>query len=612
MTKPKDTGEAVVIPKEMYQDDLEEQVKNYVILSTSLPRNEYKFKHVEIPKFKSDYEQEKWEREEVRRCVNGYNGITGKMYFFFNYCYMLDVDRGRIRPDFRVCDNEWFNTLEQCSKDNWGLVCVKRRRVGASWKEAGDVVHDAMFKPFYNIGMNSKTERDSIELFKKVKFIYDNLPSFLRASTSAGNTRMSLDFAYKAKDENGNTVRKGTQSTITVVAPTDTAYEGLMLNKWICDEAGKLSNLPQLWSYTEPCLMTGVTRPGIPVLFGTSGDVGKDGAGLREMWKNADVYRLRRFFFAGWMGILTDEYGNDMKEEAIRWIVYERDRRKNLSAKQYNDFVQQFPLTVEEAFQQANEGGLGDIYKINKQKASLAENPAKKIRGSFLLKDGGDVVFRPDVKGHCIVYEHPDKELNGGYVAGCDPADHDLDDPSEASDLSLYIMKKATGLDGPKIVFEYTHRPSNLREYYKQALCALIYYNNAKVLIERNRYRMISYFDEEGFKYLLQTTPQTVTRVVGGKTNTIGVNMTPAAKELLEEMIDEYVDDYCEYIPSEELLDEFIVYGSVNTDKAMAFGICLMLLKEDKRKVQKIKGRNPNIPSVSFKKVNGRIVRVTA
>jgi hypothetical protein len=599
-----------IIPKHKYIDELEVEVARWLRITEDHPHfftNEIKHVRAKMPADLSPTQQKIWRREEIRRCKEGYNGMCGKMYFFFNYCFIKNISGGKIPPDFRVCDNAWFKEIETCHENNEGLICVKRRRVGASWKEAADVIHDAIFKPFYIIGMNSKGERDSKSLFQKVKFVYDNLPDFLRVRVMS-NTQMYMEFAYidpKTKQKKGN------QSEIIVVAPVPTAFECQMLNKWICDEAGKQPELPQMWSYTEDCMMEETVRKGIPILFGTSGDIGREGRGLVEMWRDAEIHRLRKFFFAGWMGILCDEYGNDRKEEAIRYIIYERHRRRNLSAKALNDFIQRYPLTVDEAFQQASTGGVGDIVKINSQRAALRENPPKIKRGRFGTDKDGNVKFIPDPFGEAIVYVEPEAHRHGLYVAGCDPADHD-DVFEEASDLSMYIMKKSDGADPPMIVFEYTARPANLVQYYEQAMLALTYYNNARVFVEDNRYRFIGYFKENGYGYLLQTAPQSYIRVFGGKPNKIGFHKGTATADYMEELITEYIDDYVGFIPSDELLNECIQYGSRNTDRVIAFAAALMVLKEDRRKIRTVVGGRQNYtPTYGYKRtITGQIVRV--
>lgn len=597
-----------VIPVNQYLPELEEEVKRYMLICGSLPFNSIKQEHVEIPKNLDNVGFQRWAEEEIRRCKEGYNGMPGKMYFYFNYCWIQKLGK-RIRPQFRVVDNEWFKFIEACQRSNeWGIICVKRRRVGASWKEAADALHDCLFNTYYNVGMNSKTDRDSILLFQKVKFLYDNLPAFLRVPTTAGNTKSNIDFSYYIRDAQNNKLRRGNRSTIVAVAPTDNAYEGMMLNKWVCDEAGKLRNLATLWAYTEDCLMQETRRVGIPILFGTAGDIGAEGKDLEYMWQNAHLYKLKRFFFSGWMGLNCDEFGNDDRENCIRWVVYERFRRQALRVEELNTFIQKYPLTVAEAFTVTTAAGVGNLVKIRAQMQSLFDNPPEKVHGFFRWKKEGGVMWIPDARGKVIIYEQPHQGVDGLYVAGCDPADHD-EVFDEASDLSMFILKRQRGTEPPKIVCEYTDRPSDVIEYYEQALMALIYFSNAKVLIERNRYMMIKHFDTMGYKYMMARTPSTVNRIFGTKTNTLGIQMTPAAKEYLKGLIAEYVEDYCGFIPSRALLEEFLYFGARNTDKAMAFGIALIYLQDYKNPAYTKAERVSRTPHFGFVNNNGRIER---
>jgi hypothetical protein len=564
------------IPKNKYLPELEKRVQEYLLIAPKFPENKIKYVRIRIPEFKTAEDHKAFWFEEFRRCREGHNGLCGKMYFFFNYCWIENIGGGKIKPEFRVVDSIWFDFIERAQKTKeWGIVCVKRRRVGASWKEAADVLHDVLFNKHFHVGMNSKRDTDSVLLFRKVKFLYNNLPEEMRVRTTA-SSRMFMDFSYK----NPITGRKeGQQSDIIVTAPTDSAFESMMLNKWVCDEAGKIPNLPQMWSFTEDCLMQETKRVGIPIIFGTSGDVGKEGAGLKEMWDNAEVYKLKRFFFAGWMGLAVDEFGNDQIEEAIRWIIYKRREKEKLNAKFYNDFVQKYPLTIEEAFTDNTISGLGDPVKIQAQISTLQLNPPIATRGFFKEEEHtGNVIWTPDRNGACIIYKHPEKLKK--YVAGSDPADID-DVFNESSDLSTYILSMHDGLSRPEIVFEYTDRPRELNLYYEQVVLAARYYNDSKVLIERNKGgRMISYFKDKGFNYLLMATPQEIKRLIPGKVISIGVHMDTYAKEFMRGAVTEYIDNHSDLIPSIPLLKELLAFGTKNTDKAMAFGIAIMALKE--------------------------------
>lgn len=608
MSKKEEKDDKVLdIPFDKRIPELEEQVKRYMSLSIDLPENKKIHKRAVIPKrFTSDLEKKKFYVGEISKCINGNDDMNGKMYFWFNYVHIeaLGASSGKIRPDYRVADHMWFNAIESAVKNERGLVCVKRRRAGFSWKAAADALHDILFNKGFHVGMNSKTERDSVFLYKKVLFIYDNLPSFLKARIGS-RRNLSLAFFIKTKDEMGNTVQKGLNSMITVVPPTDSAYEGLMLGKWICDEAGKIPNLPQIWAYTEDCLMRETRRVGTPIVFGTSGDIGKDGAGLLDMWENSEVYRLDRFFFAGWMGLDSDEFGNDNKEKCIRWIVYERDRRKTISKKFQNDFIQKYPLTPAEAFNQFVQAGVGDVDSIKLQLSGLSSNPAKERRGRFIMTAEEQVKFVVDALGPVIIFEEPDPLQV--YVSGCDPADHD-DAVLGSSNMSFHIIKKQAGTVGPKIVLEYVDRPAKANDYYTQVAMALIYYNKTKVLIERNRYRMISYFEETGQKYLLSTTPTGISRVFSIQSNVIGIHMSTDVKTYMEELITWYTQEYCDLIPSKDLLQEFLDYGSRNTDRVFSFGLSLMMLKEDKR-LSKDAVKNV-APKFTYRVVGGKMVRV--
>jgi hypothetical protein len=600
----------VIIPKSKRIVEIESMIEYFMNSTPNLPLNKIKFKRVIHPKFTSDEERRVYFIEEIKRCKYGYKGMCGKMYFFYNYVYMQNL-KGKIRPEYRVADNEWFRTLTEAEESNeWGIVCVKRRRCGMSWKEAADIIYDMIFKTFYNVGANSKTERDSIVFFRKMLFIYENLPEEMKANIGS-KSGMHVEFFRVDKDNAGNKVRRGNQNDLMIVPPTDSAYEGMMLNKWVCDEAGKIRNLTQMWSYTEDCLMQETKRIGTPVLFGTSGDITKDGQGLCEKWDNADIYKLRRFFFAGWMGLAVDEFGNDRKEDAIRWILYTRKDKEALDKKQYIDFIQRYPLTPSEAFSKYSSEGLGDPVTLNNHMESLRLNPPIERRGSFHFDEDWNVKFIPAKFGPVIIYEDPSDNPNDTYIGGVDPADHD-NVTNTTSDLSLHILKESDGLSPARLVCEYVDRPNNLTEYYNQGICIAIYYNDCKLLIEDNRYRMISHFEYMGFKSLLHYSPPTLNRLFKTKPTKLGVRMSNDVKTYMEGIIDEYLENSTEDIPSIQLIQEFMEYGSRNTDRVMSFGIALMLARSRERRI--VNKRNAAIsaritPSFSYKRDSSGNVR---
>lgn len=413
-----------IVHPSQYNPEYEKEVAEYMAKVVPLPKVTKKYKREAPPKFNNDYERELWEREEIRRCRVGYDGLPGKFYFYYNYVFIQKIEGGRIRPEFRGADLEWFRFVEdiQYKQKGWGIICIKRRRVGASWKEAADMLHDIIFNSHFHVGMNSKTEIDSMELFKKVSFVFDHLPSFLRPRVaSKANDSLTLGISYV--DKEGNKRVKGHQSYIVSKAPTQSAFEGFMLNKWIGDESGKVQNLLQMFAFTEDTMMDEYRRTGMPILFGTVGEVDGKGAGIFELWENAEAYNLKRFFFKGWMGLFVDQYGNDRIEESIRYIVYERKNQEKRGKKAYNDFLQRYPLDEDDAFAISTDGGLGDPAARNRQRGILMTDPPKVNRGYYDYKhllNKGEPLFIADANGPVFMWESPE-DLIDAYAAGCLP-----------------------------------------------------------------------------------------------------------------------------------------------------------------------------------------------
>jgi len=96
------------------------------------------------------------------------------------------------------------------------------------------------------------------------------------------------------------------------------------------------------------------------------------------------------------------------------------------------------------------------------------------------------VRFKADPKGHIVILEHPirtekNEAVRNMYVAGVDGIDLGKEDTSDQtrnpSNFAVVIMKRASGIEEPKIVAIYKDRPDKLREAHLQTLRLLWYYN---------------------------------------------------------------------------------------------------------------------------------------
>lgn len=601
-----------IIPLNEYVPELEDDVKFHVarITAAGVPRVTKKYNHIEIPDFKDDtYARKQWELEEIRRCIHGFDNLPGKFYYYFNHCKIEHKSRGLIRPDFRTIDLEWFKFVEECQKSKkYGIVAIKRRQIGQSWKAAADILHDCSFNSFFKVGMNSKSEEDSRGMFENVKLIHQELPEFLRPVATASNRRDKMVFARKDKDAAGNPKMVGTQSSIISVAPTIAAHAGKRYGKLVIDEAGEQCDLLAMWAKSEPCITQDAVRTGALQIFGTVGDITKNGKGLMELWKNAKSYDLKQFGIWGYNAMFCDDFGNDLLEEGVRYIIYKRKSLEGAARRVRDEFFQMFPLNENDAFLNVNVSGIGNPKLISDQYLRICDNPPERRVGKMRRNTDNSVDFVPDPNGKVVVYELPVKGLKNAYVAGADPADHEnVDKSRDTSNLALSIVAKAYGSSPPRLVLEYVDRPAKLDEWFREAAMCLQWYNGTKVLAEDNRARMVNYF-ETNFPELLAMTPRSINSVRKGVEMKYGIKMTAERKEQMKGVIEDFIDNYSEMIPSKRLLEEFRSFGSdhADDDLAIAFGWALILLQGDKS-TPKGEGAVSDIPTATLKKHNGVI-----
>lgn len=605
-----------IIPQNEYKEELEKQVAYH--LSTAIQPtfvSKKRYTPEKYPeKFRDKREETEYQIEMINRLRNGYDGLSAKGWGFINFAKIRNPEKGKISPTFMVCQEDYFRKVEALQANpGRGLVGYKRRRVGYSTIGSWDVWHDCATKPFYQIGMNSFKEDKSRELFKHVKFIHQNVPGWLRPTATSTDRRDYMEFSWNDKDENGNRIKKGNQSWILSTSGEPNSHEGAAYSKLFIDEAGKQEHLLELWQYSEDCLRINTRRVGVPIIAGTVGNIDKDGKGLLEMYKNSDAYKLDKFCFHGYNGLLIDEFGNDLIEESIRWIIYEREQLKSAKRSYLETHYQKYPLNEKEAFNQVSSGGVGNIILINDQITRLYQKPPEVRQGWMRPSPDGGVDFVPNPNGKILVYEMPDHTRKNAYVAGADPADSD-DKKKKAgkdvSDLALAIVAKPFGVQAPKLVLEYVDRPEKLDSFFEQSAMALRWYNNTKVLVEDNRARMINYFKAH-YPHLLPLVPVSILTAKTGFEMKNSITMTEARKQQIMGLAEDNIDNYSQYIPSIKLLEQHKVFGDLHADDdlAMAFFLALVMLQADKRPAGTADPKPPT--SHRYEHVQGMIKLVT-
>ena len=101
-------------------------------------------------------------------------------------------------------------------------------------------------------------------------------------------------------------------------------------------------------------------------------------------------------------------------------------------------------------------------------------------------------------------------------------------------------------------------------------------YYNAKMLVEYTKIGILDYFKRMNALKYLKEKPESAHNPGTKTRNRYGVHMNKQVKSLMEDVIDDYIRESWQDIWFMDLLDELASYGTKNTDRAMAFGMCLL------------------------------------
>ena len=101
-------------------------------------------------------------------------------------------------------------------------------------------------------------------------------------------------------------------------------------------------------------------------------------------------------------------------------------------------------------------------------------------------------------------------------------------------------------------------------------------YYNAKMLVEYTKIGILDYFKRMNALKYLKEKPESAHNPGTKTRNRYGVHMNKQTKALLEDLIDDYIREHYDDIWFLDIIDELQQYGMRNTDRAMAFGLCLI------------------------------------
>lgn len=565
-----------------------------------------------------------WEEQDYY-CKNGFtpkgmSKITGKHYFYLNIWkieVMVDFVSKRKElgsPWYRQLDDTYFKMFQECKTDGTGMIIIKARDKGFSEMNAVTTGHEWTMYPDSNSGIAAGLDASAQTIFRKIKKGIYNLPKEYKHHVNLNNDRLLTSGIQISKEE-----VLGYDSKIhcrTMLNPN--VFKGERLGVMVFEEAGEFKSLLEAYEASKACFMSGAVQYGVPIIGGTGGDIDKSSADFKTMWYEHKDFNLRRLFIPAsecLMGTPDDETavffdkmtGKSDRDKAKAFLEEER-RQKSSSGnkKAYNLHIQNYPLSVNEAFMKTKDS-IFDLDVINYQLQELRENHEligavesgdlewddrghekmlseitdrkQKIKYRILHKI--PVKFTSNKSGVYKILAHPQPHLKGLDIGGVDSFDAKKTG-TKGSEGSAIIYRNFHNVDslGNCPIADFTNRTSNHYDFYEGTLKLAVYYG-CEMLIEHTKINILDFYEDvHAWKYLKER-PETIHSKNSVANNKYGVNMTKDIKARMIELMDYEIKEHGEKINFEDLLSELADFGDRNTDRAMAYGICLLHKKDN-------------------------------
>jgi len=560
--------------------------------------------YTDAPYGSKDY-NDYWDIQE-HRVLNGYTvggiRITGRHYFYLNFCLIkarpIDPNTGAEKigenrkiitlPRFLDHNYYWFNEFEQCAAEGpysqnqkHGMIIAKSRRKGFTYQVTGGVYsYNYNFIPA-SMNILAAYEKGHYKVtLDGIHFSINHVNRITDWGKKQGKLSKRDHFRASFLMRNPGTgvdVEDGYMSEIQAVSFKDNPFKSIGESTDLMgfEEAGKFEHLLTAYTISEPTFRDGDIMTGIPLIWGTGGDMEKGTADFAEMFYNPEPYGLKSYENiydenatgdCGWFvddmwyypGSVTkkhfingkektittpfvDAQGNSNRQEAEDSLDEKRIKRRKGSRSAYNKFITQQPKNPAEAFLRV-QGTMFDTIRASARLSQILTNRAKYVdsiwnanlvvdptnqRIKFEYNNEGIALHDFPIKdnkrsGMIEIYEPPVADeagevMSGRYIASIDPYD---DDESTTSSVgSILVLDLLTD----RIVCQYKGRPPTADQFFETCRRILKYYN-AVANYERNKKGFYGYLYNRNQLHLLVDEPEILKDKGISKANTFGNN----------------------------------------------------------------------------------------
>jgi hypothetical protein len=195
-------------------------------------------------------------RQEYLKCAQD------PVHFMRKYCYIQHPQRGRIQFNLFPFQDKVLTLW----RDNPYSIILKSRQLGISTLSAGYSLWLMIFHKDKNILCIATKQDTAKNMVTKVKFMYENLPSWLKID---------------APENNKLTLRLSNGSQIKATSASSDAGRSEAVSLLLIDEAAFIENIGEIWASAQQTLATGGGCIALSTPYGT-------GNWFHQTWTRAE------------------------------------------------------------------------------------------------------------------------------------------------------------------------------------------------------------------------------------------------------------------------------------------------------------------------------------
>jgi hypothetical protein len=457
-------------------------------------------------------------RQEYLKCA------SDPVHFMKKYCFIQHPQRGRVIFNLYPFQEKVLNLFN----DNPYSIILKSRQLGISTLSAGYSLWLMLFHKDKNILCIATKQETARNMVTKVKFMFDNLPSWLKI-TAPENNKLSLRLS------------NGSQIKATSAASDAGRSEAVSL--LIVDEAAFIDNIGEIWASAQQTLATGGGAIVLSTPYGTG-----------------------NWFHKTWVSAENQE--NDFLPIKLPWFVHpERDQTWR---NRQDELLGDPRMAAQEC--DCDFSTSGDVVFYGEWIDFIKETTIK------------DPSERRGVDQNLWIWEPADYSRE--YMIVADVARGDGKDFSACHVMDVQTNTQVAEYKGQMPPKEFGYFLTGLATEYNNALLvvenASIGWATLDAIIERG-YRNLYHSPKSD-----QLTAQSYLRVYEGNSEmTPGFTMSMRTRPLCVNKMREFIGDRSVTIRSKRLLEEMKVFiwrngrpeaqRGYNDDLVMSFGIGMFL-----------------------------------